>query len=144
MNLKLILSCLLWSAASGVGFGADANRLTYLDEADPFYVGLNFPKLTTPQWVGEPGVEAVVVLGIDDMGGNWQTYERVLRPVLDRLKQIDGRAPVSIFCNSINPAEPHLQQWLQEGLNLEVQKILTGARPSICLSRSRAGRSTRS
>ncbi len=35
---------------------ANGNRLTYLDESDPFYVGLNFPKLITPQWVGEPGV----------------------------------------------------------------------------------------
>ena len=44
-----------------------ANRLAYLDGEDPFYVGLNFPKLTTPQWVGEEGVQAVVTLGIDDM-----------------------------------------------------------------------------
>jgi len=37
------------------------------DENDPFYVSRGFPKLTTPQWVGEPGVEAVVILAIDDM-----------------------------------------------------------------------------
>src|SRR5438874_987361 len=43
------------------------NRLTYLDENDPFYVGLDFPHLATPQWIGEPDVEAVVVLAIDDM-----------------------------------------------------------------------------
>ena len=47
----------------------DGNRLTYLDRTDPYYVGLKFPKLTTPQWVGEPGVEAVVILAIDDMRG---------------------------------------------------------------------------
>ena len=30
------------------------NRLTYLDEpCDPYYVGQSFPKLITPQWVGE-------------------------------------------------------------------------------------------
>ena len=45
----------------------DANRLTYLDGSDPYYVYRDFPKLITPQWVGEPGVEAVVVLAIDDM-----------------------------------------------------------------------------
>ena len=42
------------------------NRLAYLDECDPYYVSRSFPKLITPQWVGEPEVEAVVVLAIDD------------------------------------------------------------------------------
>ena len=46
---------------------ADGNRLTYLDESDPYYVSRDFPKLVTPQWVGEEGVEAVVILAIDDM-----------------------------------------------------------------------------
>ena len=69
-----------------------ANRLTYLDDNDPFYVGLDFPKLTTPQWVGEAGVEGVVILAIDDMREP-QRYETFLRPILERLKQIDGRAP---------------------------------------------------
>ena len=46
---------------------ADGNRLAYLDESDPFYVSRSFPKLVTPQWVGEDGVEAVIVLAIDDM-----------------------------------------------------------------------------
>ena len=41
----------------------DGNRLTYLDGSDPYYVSLSHPKLTTPQWVGEAGVEAVVTLG---------------------------------------------------------------------------------
>src|ERR1043165_3378347 len=124
MKLKLIASTLILVVCATLPLGgADANRLTYLDEADPFYVGVNFPKLTTPQWVGEAGVESVIILGIDDMAGNWPTYERVLRPVLDRLKQIDGRAPVSIFCNSIDPDQPHLHEWLKEGLNLEVHTL---------------------
>src|SRR3989442_13297572 len=71
----------------------DGNRLTYLDQSDPFYVGRDFPKLTTPQWVGEPGVEAVVILGIDDLNQP-DRWEKFLRPILARLKQIDGRAPV--------------------------------------------------
>src|SRR2546430_17152836 len=102
--------------ASRAVAGTDANRLTYLDQSDPFCVGRNFPKLTTPQWVGEPGVEAVVILAIDDMRDP-QRYETFLRPILDRLKQIDGRAPVSIFCNQLDSQNPRLQAWLQEGLS---------------------------
>ncbi len=101
---------------------ADPNRLVYLDEANPFYPGTTFPRLTTPQWIGEPGVDLVVTLGIDDMSGH-SSYEAYLRPLLERLKAIDGRAPVSIFCNTLNPAEPHLQQWLKEGLSLEVHTL---------------------
>jgi putative membrane-bound dehydrogenase-like protein len=97
---------------------ADANRLTYLDESDPYYVSRTFPKLITPQWVGEEGVEAVVILAIDDMRGH-QKWEAFLRPILQRLKKIDGRAPVSIMTCQIDPQEPHLQAWLKEGLSLE-------------------------
>ncbi|MFM9960104.1 MAG: PVC-type heme-binding CxxCH protein [Planctomycetaceae bacterium] len=101
----------------------NANRLTYLDEpSNPWYPHRDFPKLTTPMWVGEEGVEAVVILGIDDMRGH-EKWEAYLRPILNRLKQIDGRAPVSIFTCSIDPKHPHLQQWLSEGLSLEVHTI---------------------
>src|SRR5688500_17809973 len=96
-----LLALLSIAAAHRTPAASNANRLTCLDEADPFYVGLSFPKLTTPQWVGEPGVEAVVILAIDDMREP-QKYETFLRPLLDRLKQIDGRAPVSIFCNQLD------------------------------------------
>src|SRR5437588_3233674 len=82
-----------------------ANRLVYLDETDPFHPGRTFPKLTTPQWIGEPGVEAAVILAIDDMTepARWEAF---LRPVLDRLKRIDGRAPVSIMTVSVDPQQP--------------------------------------
>ena len=70
-----------------------ANRLVYLDDPSPFYPHRDFPKLITPQWVGEAGVEAVVTLGIDDMRAA-AGYEKFLRPILERLKKIDGRAPV--------------------------------------------------
>lgn len=101
---------------------ADANRLTYLDESDPFHAGLHFPKLTTPQWIGEPGVEAVVILAVDDMSapGN---YETLLRPILERLKQIDGRAPVSIMSVAPKPDDPQYQRWLAEGLSLEAHTL---------------------
>src|SRR5205807_6283824 len=102
--------------------GADANRLTYLDEVNPYYVSRTFPKLITPQWVGEEGVEAVVILAIDDMRGHekWETF---LRPILNRLKRIDGRAPVSIMTCQIDPKHEHLQKWLKEGLSLETHTI---------------------
>lgn len=123
--LALLLIPLLLSAAS------PANRLTYLDESDPFYVGLDFPKLTTPQWVGEPKVEAVVILAIDDMRDPAK-YETFLRPILERLKKVDGRAPVSIFCNALDPAHPQLQTWLKEGLSLENHTL---SHPCPCLAK---------
>src|SRR5262245_17280702 len=121
-RLLTLLALLSFTLANRTRAETNANRLTYLDESDPFYVGLNFPKLTTPQWVGEPGVEAVVILAIDDMREP-QKYETFLRPLLDRLKQIDGRAPVSIFCNQLDTQNPHLGTWLKEGLSLEVHTL---------------------
>ena len=99
-----------------------ANRLTYLAEDNPFYVNGNFPKLVTPQWVGDPNVEAVVTLGVDDMRAS-DPYEKFLRPLLERLKKIDGRAPVSIFSVAPTPSDPRLTNWLAEGLSLEVHTL---------------------
>lgn len=114
------------------GAAGDANRLTYLDEfCDPYYAHTHFPRLTTPQWVGEPGVDAVVVLAIDDMRDSGH-YEAYLRPILERLKQIDGRAPVSIMTNAIDPADPQLQIWLKEGLSIETH---TADHPCPCLQK---------
>src|SRR5712672_3011544 len=117
---RFLLSFGIWIAAGCAGLAdtnqVDANRLAYLDEADPFHPGVGFPKLTTPQWVGEPGVEAVVILAIDDLRET-PKYETTLRPILERLKQIDGRAPVSIFCNTNDAANPQFQAWLKEGLS---------------------------
>jgi putative membrane-bound dehydrogenase-like protein len=119
------LAVFLWSGCS-LAIGAEtvgnANRLTYLDSDDPFYVGKDFPKLTTPQWVGEPGVDAVVTLAIDDMADTAR-YETFLRPILNRLKEIDGRAPVSIMTMSVKPEDPQIQAWLKEGLSLEVHTL---------------------
>jgi putative membrane-bound dehydrogenase-like protein len=100
----------------------DGNRLTYLDDNDPFYVSRGFPRLVTPQWVGEEGVEAVVILAIDDMKET-DKYEKFLRPILQRLKQIDERAPVSIMTCKIDPEDKQLQAWLKEGLSLETHTI---------------------
>jgi putative membrane-bound dehydrogenase-like protein len=104
--------------AASAAAAADGNRLAYLDGSDPFYVSRTFPKLVAPQWVGEPGVQAVAILSIDDMR-QVDRWEEFLRPLLERLKKIDGRAPVSIMTNRIDPRHPHLQTWLNEGLSLE-------------------------
>ncbi|HMF12456.1 MAG TPA: PVC-type heme-binding CxxCH protein, partial [Gemmataceae bacterium] len=105
-----------------LAFAGDGNRLSYLDECDPYYPNRTFPKLITPQWVGEEGVEAVVVLAIDDMRGH-ERWEKFLRPILERLKRIDGRAPVSIMTCTIDPNHPHLQSWLKEGVSLECHSV---------------------
>jgi putative membrane-bound dehydrogenase-like protein len=120
--LRVAAAAVFASAFSAAAFAADANRLTYLDSTEPYYPSREMPVLATPQWVGEPGVEAVVVLAIDDMRGH-ETWEAYLRPILQRLKQIDGRAPVSIMTNQIKPDEPHLQRWLTEGVSLETHTL---------------------
>ena len=102
-----MIACMLPMFFSALLLQGDADRLTYLDADDPYYVGRTFPKLVTPQWVGEEGVEAVVILSIDDMRDTGK-YEAWLRPILDRLKKLDGRAPVSIMTCKVDPADPQL------------------------------------
>src|SRR5262249_37748679 len=121
MTRHVLTLALLFLALSAAAAG-DGNRLTYLDENNPYYPNRNFPKLTTPMWVGEDGVEAVVIIAIDDMRGH-EKWEQFLRPILNRLKKIDGRAPVSIMTCQIDPKDPHLQTWLKEGVSLEVHTI---------------------
>src|SRR5262245_19460107 len=120
MTRFLTLAAGLMLAA--IAAAADGNRLTYLDELNPYYPHRTFPKLITPQWVGEDGVDAVVILAIDDMRGH-EKWEQFLRPILNRLKKIDCRAPVSIMTCQIDPKDPHLQIWLKEGVSLEVHTI---------------------
>jgi len=109
------------------------NRLTYLDAfCDPYYVGLGAAKLVTPQWIGEEGVELAIVLSIDDMRDP-AVYERYLRPILQRLKRIDGRAPVSITTVQVNPQDPRLQAFLKEGISLETH---TFDHPCPCLQKN--------
>ncbi len=98
---------------------------------NPYFPHRDSPRLTTPQWVGEPGVEAVVVLAIDDMRDP-AVYEKYLRPILNRLKAIDGRAPVSIMTCRVNPKDPRLQRWLKEGLSIEVHTL---THPCPCLQK---------
>ncbi len=118
--LALTITLALGASLQG---GPDANRLTYLDGSDPYHVGRAFPKLTTPQWVGEEGVEAVVVLAIDDMRDNVGAYETFLRPILDRLKAIDGRAPLSIMTCRVAAEDRALPGLLKEGLNFDIHTL---------------------
>lgn len=115
--MSACLSFLMWAAIAANP--VDGNRLAYLDGHDIYYPQTKFPKLITPQWIGEDGVDAVVILAIDDMRDTAK-YETYLRPILQRLKQIDGRAPLSIMTCNVKPDDPQLQTWLQEGLSLEV------------------------
>ncbi|MHC4180972.1 MAG: polysaccharide deacetylase family protein, partial [Planctomycetota bacterium] len=111
-----LLALLTLSSVAAAGAG---NRLAYLDEfCDPYYAGLDTARLVTPQWVGEPGVEAVIVLATDDLRDPAR-HEGYLRPILDRLKEIDDRAAVSLMANRTDPKHPQLQKWLAEGASLE-------------------------
>ncbi len=116
--MRHLLAFLAVLSVNVLALAGDGNRLSYLDSNEVWYPHKDFAKLITPQWVGAEGVECVVVLAIDDMRDTAK-YEAYLRPILQRLKQIDGRAPVSIMTNSVKPDDPQLQTWLQEGLSLE-------------------------
>src|SRR5882724_5891207 len=120
MIARTSLAALMVLVSTTLARGAGA--LINLDADSPYYPHRNYPKLVTPQWVGEEGVEAVVILAVDDMRDH-RRYEALLRPILDRLKKIDGRAPVSIMTCKIEPGTPALQEWLKEGLSLEVHTI---------------------
>jgi hypothetical protein len=122
----LTMALLLPAAA----LAADGNRLTYLDDfSNPYWVGLKMAKLVTPQWVGEPGVEAVVVMSADDLREP-ERFEKHFRPTFNRLKQIDGRVPFSLMTNHVDRDHPLLAQWLREGLSLETH---TFDHPCPCL-----------
>ncbi len=102
---------------------AQSDSVSWLDEyAEAYHPKRESPVLSTPQWVGEEGVDAVVTLAIDDMRDTAK-YEAYLRPILDRLKQIDGRAPVSIMTCNVDPQDKQLQTWLEEGLSIEVHTV---------------------
>jgi putative membrane-bound dehydrogenase-like protein len=119
---RLLFSLTLLTFACARVAAGDGNRRAYLQGCNPYYPSHQFPKLITPQWVGEKGVEAVVILAIDDMRAS-APCEKFLRPILNRLKKIDGRAPISIMTCSIDPKDPHLQKWLAEGLSLECHTL---------------------
>ncbi len=110
--------------------GDVGNRLVSLDEpCDPYSVGLATPKLATSQWVGEEGVEAVIVLAVDDLQDPAK-YERFIRPIVRRLKHFDPEAGMSLMATRVDPADPQLQSWLAEGVTVEPH---TSDHPCPCL-----------
>ena len=112
------------------------NRLAYLDELDPWWPDERSPKLTTPIWIGEEdakaGVEAAIVLSIDDMRDPAQ-YETFLRPILARLQEVERaagrppRSPMSIFACEVKPEDPKqaevLARLVGAGVSLEVHTV---------------------
>lgn len=137
--MRLLLSLLSFALPIFSAVAADGNRLTYLDDDSPFWPTADSAKLATPQWVGEKGVDAVVIMAIDDMKESAK-YEAYLRPILERLKKIDGRAPVSIMTNTIATDDPQLQTWLKEGVSLEVHTL---THPCPCLGKGSFGEAQR-
>jgi len=125
----LLLAMLQGAIASGIG-----SRLAYLDGDDPYYPNGSFPKFTTPMWVGEDDVEAVIALTIDDMCRPFpkgrpeglpvyarqpRVYLDFLQPVVDRLLKIDGRAPVSVFCLQLDESDATVERMLRLGMSME-------------------------
>src|SRR5262249_45742072 len=122
MRLRPLLLALPLAVVSLAADRPDRELAASYDKYQPYYVGVDYPKFTTPQWVGEEGVEAVVVLAIDDMRESAR-YEAFLRPILNRLKAIDGRAALSIMTCNVDPNDPQLQTWLKEGVAIDVHTI---------------------
>ncbi len=122
-----VLACIGLFAAKSLADSpkptTDGNRLAYLDSNDPYYVHRAFPKLITPQWVGEEGAQAVVVLAVDDMNDNSAKYEAFLRPIIDRLEKTDGKAHLSIMTNSAKADDPIVKKFIEEGVSIEVHSI---------------------
>ncbi len=127
-RLALLLACvsltgaIVRSSEIAGESGQDEARASQPTNWNPYYPHRDSPRLTTPAWVGEPGVEAVVVLAIDDMRDT-AGYEAYLRPILNRLKAIDGRAALSIMTNKVKAGDPQLQSWLREGVSIECHTL---------------------
>ncbi len=120
LETRLIaLACLYTAAVPSLSAQSAPNPFAYLDEGSPFYVHSGFPRLTTPMWFGEDGVDAVVILSIDDLRKT-EPYRVFLEPILARLKEIEERSPLSIFTCEVDPDDPQLARWLADGVRLDV------------------------
>jgi len=105
----------------------EGNRLSYLDDDCRRYdVGWQTPKLVTPQWIGRRGVEAAIVLAVDDRGDP-AACEAFLRPILERLRHIDGRAPLSIMSNAVDPPQAQVEVWRKGGAEIVPQTTPSGS-----------------
>ena len=70
----VLLSCLSVNVAQAAP--PDANRFTYLYDQNPYYVNGDFPKIITPQWVGEEGVDGSRVVN----PSSYWAHAKSLRP----------------------------------------------------------------
>ena len=71
----LPLIATLLASICATTWAGDGNRLVHLDEPNnPWQFHRESAKLITPQWIGEAGVEAVLVLAIDDMVGTVRAF----------------------------------------------------------------------
>ena len=127
----------MWTSASILALSlfvagdvAPGNRLAYLDEfCDPYCVGLDSAKLTTPQWVGNEGVETVIVLANDDLKV-LATHADYFVPIMRRLKEFDADSGVSLMATQVPPDDPQIQTWLEQDVNVEAH---TWTHPCPCL-----------
>ncbi|HEY4312829.1 MAG TPA: polysaccharide deacetylase family protein [Pirellulales bacterium] len=102
----------------------NADRLNYLYGVNPYYVSGAFAKLTTPQWLGEKGVDAVVVLAIDDLRPKDQKkYSDYLAPVIQAMQGLRPAGTMSIMACSVAPQIPELRQLRQQGVSIEVHTL---------------------
>ena len=90
---------------------------------NPYYPNRDSPRLTTPNWVGEPGVEAVVVLAIDDMRDTGQV--RGLSPPDPEPAQGDRRPRRAQHHDQPGFAQttPSFRSWLREGVSIECHTL---------------------
>ena len=124
MRAFLSLATTLLVSICTTTWAADGNRLVHLDEPNnPWQFHRESAKLITPQWIGEEGVEAVLVLAIDDLAGDGQGFRNYLTPIIERLQEIDGRGPVSITCIRPDPAHANMQWFLKQGVSLETHTL---------------------
>lgn len=105
-----------------VGAAWGVPPLEALQQAQPYAPNHTWPVLTAAQWTGDPDLDAVILLSIDDMRDPAK-YEAFLRPILDKLAEVGAPGALSIFTNSVDPNDPQLQAWLKEGLSLEAHTI---------------------
>lgn len=125
--LVLLVLLLVWrpgfqSSSSPLQVTRDDSTVLTDRFTNPYWPDRTSPKLTTPQWIGDEGVEAAAVLSIDDMR-EVDPYAQYLEPILQRLEEAYGAAPLSIFTNTIDPNAPGLQRFLERGVSIEVHTI---------------------
>src|SRR5262245_39300054 len=110
--LRFLAALLPFVLASGpvprLDAGSPGDRFVHLYDPSPFLVHKDFPRLTTPMWFGEDGVEAVVILAVDDMRDPAK-YRAFLQPILARLREVEGQSNLSIFTNKVDPKDPQLR-----------------------------------